>query len=151
MKKLMVSGIVLLIMAIAPHRIYARDVIPDKVLNNFQESFPAVKNVHWLTFKDYAEAYFTFDNFSSRIDYSLDGKLLVETRYFTGDLLRKDIVTRILTKFPGKEIFGVTQVLRDSKIEYFIVLRDDKHWYNLEYTPNGKIKLLTILEDAGSF
>lgn len=147
MKRLTIYSIFFFMLAIIPHVSYSSNAIPDQVINNFQESFPSAKNVHWYTNKNYLEAYFTFEKSSCRVDYSPEGQLLVVIYYLTPDLLRKDISAKIEKNFPGKEIYGITEFVRDGQAEYFIVLKDDKNWYNLKYTTSGKIKIKNVLEN----
>lgn len=148
MKRLTIYSIFFLIISMIPQLTFASDGIPDKVLNNFQESFPTSENVHWHVNKNYVEAYFTFGKSSCRVDYSPEGDLLVVIYYLTPDLLRKDITTKIESEFPGKEIFGVTETIKEGKSEYIIVLKDNKNWYYLKYTSSGKIKIISVLDNT---
>ena len=51
-------------------------------------------------------------------------------------------------KYPGKKIFGITEVSDNEKVTYHIVLEDEKYWYNVESDATGVIKLDKKLEKA---
>ena len=122
-------------------------LVTEKVLKVFHEAFPEVKQSSWYTFDNYYEVYFTNpDNSSCRIDYSPDGILLSTTRYYTEQNLSPAIRAKVNEKYPGKKIFGVTEVSNSEKVTYNIVLEDDKNWYNIESDATGFIRLNKKLE-----
>ena len=49
-------------------------------------------------------------------------------------------------KYPGKKIFGITEVSNSENLTYNIVLEDEKYWYNIESDATGIIKLNKKLE-----
>ena len=72
------------------------------------------------------------DNTSCRIDYSPDGVVLSTTRYYSAQDLSPAIRAKVFEKYPGKNIFGITEVSNNEIITYHIVLEDDKNWYNVQ-------------------
>ncbi len=123
--------------------------VNEKVLKVFHEAFPEVKQPSWYTFDNYYEVYFTNpDNSSCRIDYSPDGVVLSTTSYYTEQNLSPAIRAKVSGKYPGKKIFGVTEVSNNENVTYHIVLEDDNYWYNIESDATGLIKLDKKLEKA---
>lgn len=117
-------------------------VVTEKVLKVFRDAFPEVKQPTWYTYDDYYEVYFTnADNTSCRINYSADGIVLSTTRYYTSQNLSPVIRAKVNEKYPGKKIFGITEVSNSDTIIYHIVLEDDKNWLNIQSDAIGNISL----------
>jgi hypothetical protein len=117
-------------------------LVTEKVLKVFHEAFPEVKQPTWYTFDNYYEVYFTNpDNTSCRIDYSPDGAVLSTTRYYGAQNLSPAIRAKVNEKYPGKTIFGITEVSNSENLTYHIVLEDDKYWLNIQSTPTGNLSL----------
>jgi len=117
-------------------------LVTEKVLKVFHDAFPEVKQPSWYTFDNYYEVYFTNpDNSSCRIDYNPDGVVLSTTRYYSEQNLSPAIRAKVNEKYPGKKIFGITEVSNSENVIYNIVLQDDKCWYNIESDATCIIKL----------
>ena len=117
-------------------------VVTEKVLKVFRDAFPEVKQPTWYNFDNYYEVYFTnADNTSCRIDYSPDGIVLSTTRYYTSQHLSPVIRAKVNEKYPGKKIFGITEVSNNDTMIYHIVLEDDKNWLNIQSDAIGNITL----------
>jgi len=116
--------------------------VTEKVLKAFHASFPEVKKTTWYTYDNYYEVYFNdSENSSCRIDYTPDGDVISTTRYYSGEDLSPAIKVKVNEKFPGKKIYGVTEVSNVEKIIYNIVLEDENNWYNIESDATGNIRL----------
>jgi hypothetical protein len=141
MKKLI---LVCLVMLLSTAGIFANpaNVVSEKVLKIFHESFPEVTQPVWHDFDDYYEVYFSSaDNTSCRIDYAPDGTVLSTTRYYSARDLSPAIRAKVFEKYPGKNIYGITEVSDMERITYHIVLEDNKNWYNIESTAMGNLTL----------
>jgi hypothetical protein len=117
-------------------------VVTEKVLKVFHDAFPEVKQPSWYNFDNYYEVYFTnADNTSCRIDYSPDGIVLSTTRYYTSQNLAPAIRAKVNEKYPGKKIFGITEVSNNEMVTYHIVLEDEKYWLTVQSDATGNISL----------
>lgn len=117
-------------------------LVTEKVLKVFHDAFPEVKQPTWYTFDNYYEVYFTnADNSSCRIDYSPEGVVLSTTRYYTSQNLAPAIRAKVNEKYPGKSIFGVTEVSNNENLTYHIVLEDDKYWLTVQSSATGSLSL----------
>ena len=117
-------------------------LVTEKVLKVFHDALPEVKQPTWYNFDNYYEVYFTnADNSSCRIDYSPDGIVLSTTRYYTSQNLSPAIRAKVNQKYPGKQIFGITEVSNDDMVTYHIVLEDNKYWFNIQSDATGNISL----------
>lgn len=141
MKKIILASVITLFSATT---IFAKPshLVNEKVLKVFHEAFPEVTQPTWYNFDNYFEVFFTnADNTSCRIDYDPDGNVLSTTRYYTAQGLSPAIRAKVFEKYPGKNIFGVTEVSNNEKVVYHIVLQDEKYWYNIESDATGSIRL----------
>jgi hypothetical protein len=117
-------------------------LVTEKVLKVFHDAFPEVTQPTWYNFDNYYEVYFTnADNTSCRIDYNPDGIVLSTTRYYGSQNLPPAIRAKVNEKYPGKKIFGITEVSNSDMVTYHIVLEDSKNWLNIQSDATGNISL----------
>ena len=117
-------------------------IVTEKVLKVFRDAFPEVKEPTWYSFDTYYEVYFTNpDNSSCRIDYNPEGIVLSTTRYYTSQNLSPAIRAKVNEKYPGKKIFGITEVSNNENVTYHIVLEDDKNWLTVQSDATGNTTL----------
>ena len=116
--------------------------VTEKVLKVFHDAFPEVTQPTWYDFDNYYEVYFkNADNTSCRIDYNPDGVVLKTIRYYGSQNLPPVIRAKVSEKYPGKQIFGITEVSNSEMLEYHIVLEDDKYWLTVQSDATGNISL----------
>ena len=70
-----------------------------------------------------------------------DGDIRYSIRNYSEDLLPPFIAIMIHKKFPGKKVWGVTEVSSESGIHYKVFLQDDKKWYHVSANSNGEVYL----------
>ena len=124
MKKIVVT----LVLAVAVSAAFATPPVSEKVLKTFQDAFPAVQNAKWYEFENYYQVYFDTDDVKCRIKYDFDGKVIGTIRYYGEKMLCPFLKIKLARKFPGKKIFGVTEISSDNEITYDCILEDDKSW-----------------------
>lgn len=117
-------------------------LVTEKVLKVFHDAFPEVTQPTWYNFDNYYEVYFTnADNSSCRIDYNPDGIVLKTLRYYGSQNLAPAIRAKVNEKYPGKKIFGITEVSTSDILTYHIVLEDSKYWLTVQSDATGNISL----------
>lgn len=117
-------------------------LVTEKVLKVFHDAFPEVTQPTWYNFDNYYEVYFTnADNSSCRIDYNPDGIVLNTLRYYGSQNLAPAIRAKVNEKYPGKKIFGITEVSTSDILTYHIVLEDSKYWLTVQSDATGNISL----------
>jgi hypothetical protein len=117
-------------------------LVTEKVLKVFHDAFPEVTQPTWYNFDDYYEVYFTnADNTSCRIDYNPDGIVLSTIRYYGSQNLAPAIRAKVNEKYPGKKIFGITEVSTSEMITYHLVLEDSKNWFHIQSDATGNLTL----------
>jgi hypothetical protein len=111
---------------------FANPGVDAKVLDAFQATFSQAQEVAWSVQGDVYEVKFRHLDIRTTVTYDHDGQILKTMRYYGEDKLPVMLLTRIKSKFEGKSIFGVTEVISDAGVEYHIILEDAKSWYNVK-------------------
>jgi hypothetical protein len=144
MKKIIICAVLLLSMAS-----YANTpVIDASVEKIFKESFPTVSDAKWYTYEDHYTVLFTKSEVIFRVNYDMKGKMLSYRKdYYSKDLC-PFINSKIKQKFPGKEVYGVTEIKSDNGLNYEITLQDDKHWYKITSDATGTLSLENKMRKA---
>ena len=70
-----------------------------------------------------------------------DGNIRYTIRNYSEELLPPFIANKIHKKFPGKNVWGVTEVSSEEGIHYKVFLQDDKKWYHVSANSNGEVYL----------
>ena len=70
-----------------------------------------------------------------------DGNIRYTIRNYSEELLPPFIANKIHQKFPGKKVWGVTEVSSEEGIHYKVFLQDDKKWYHVSANSNGEVYL----------
>ncbi|MEO7293142.1 MAG: hypothetical protein ABIW34_08570 [Ginsengibacter sp.] len=116
--------------------------INEKVLKNFQELFPDVKQPQWYEHESFYEVYFKdTNNQACRINYHLDGTVISVRRDYEVSALSPFIKAKVMEKYPEKKISGVFELSSELGIFYYMVLEDEKNVYNIRSDSQGSISL----------
>jgi hypothetical protein len=116
--------------------------INEKVLKNFNATFPEAQQPVWNTYDSYYEVYFTKpDRTSYRIDYDFDGEVTRSFRYYDEASLSPFIKAKVSERYPGKKIAGITEIGSNEEFYYYIVLEDRQNIYNIKSDATGNISL----------
>jgi hypothetical protein len=102
-----------------------------KVLESFKRLCPSATNVSWAEEGDYYVVHFTKEKETIKMWYSQDAEVVKTLRYYGKDLLCPLVKARVEKNYPGKEIFGITEVASDEGVQYEIILEDHKRWYHI--------------------
>lgn len=114
--------------------------ISDKVLKAFKETFSFAENVTWEEMDNSCQASFKQSEIAVKATYDNEGNLLKTIRYYAEDNLPPNILAKLKKKYPGKEVFGVTELTSDEEIVYSISLKDDKNWYTIKSDPYANLQ-----------
>ncbi|MBK5270017.1 MAG: hypothetical protein JJE22_03290 [Bacteroidia bacterium] len=127
-----------------------RPEISDKVLKAFNETFSSAENVTWEEFDNKnCQANFKMNEIIVKVLYDDDGNLLQTIRYYTEKNLPPNIIIKLKKKYPGKEIFTVTEVASQNDIVYHITLKDEKNWYIVKSDYLGNLEQTSKFKNAG--
>jgi len=121
--------------------------VNEKVLQSFRSGFPHASQVTWQELTDGYIVSFTDDRVRTKIVYNKNGVLISSTRYYTESVLPSSLRVLVKDAFPGKEIFGITEVTIATDAEnhvqtvYFIKLVDKKVWMTIEMNSEGELRV----------
>ncbi|MDQ6609924.1 MAG: hypothetical protein M3Y85_08900 [Bacteroidota bacterium] len=135
MKKISFSLLMMLIVCSA----FATSPVNEKVLNVFSTAFPKVQNVRWYEYKDYYEVLFDQDDLKCRVQYNAEGQVIRSRRDYYGKDLCPFLKAKIAQKYPGKNVYGVTEITTDEEISYDIILEDEKTWMYIKSDAVGQM------------
>src|SRR5882762_9979834 len=137
MKKNLIAFICLLVFYASAS---AGVTVSDKVLKSFNETFPKAEQVKWQEFADNYVVNFLVTGIRARISYDKDGNFLSATRYYTEENLPVSILCKIRKKYPGQQVFGVTEVEVEGNVDYYVKLQDETNWTTVKASQNGAME-----------
>ena len=70
-----------------------------------------------------------------------EGNIRYTIRNYSEDMLPPFISNKIHKKFPGKKVWGVTEVSSELGIQYKVFLYDEKKWYHVSANSSGDVYL----------
>ena len=120
----------------------------EKVLKTFQATFLAPREVKWYDHTDYYEVNFIQGDIHSNVKYDLDGNFICSTRYYKEQQLPTNILCKLKKKYPGKNIFGVTEITSSEQVSYYVKLEDGKNWITVKVSGNGQMELFEKFRKA---
>jgi len=138
----------LLIFSFATMFSFANPNVNEKVLKVFKGVFPTVENAKWYEYETYYEVYFDKDDIKCRIKYDLDGKVISTLRHYEEKSLSPFLKAKVAQRFPGKRIFGITEINSENEMIYDIVLEDDKNWMHVQADAIGQMSVTEKFKKA---
>lgn len=114
--------------------------INEKVLTAFNKTFADARNVSWTELEDQScQANFNLSETTLRVLYDIEGNLLETVRYYEEKGLPPHILAKLKKRYPGKQVYGVTEISSETKVVYEIILNDDKNWYVVQSDPYASL------------
>ena len=125
--------------------------INEKVLKAFKETFTTAENVTWEEFenKNY-QANFKQNEIIAKAMFDNDGNLLETIRYYGEKNLPANITAKLKKKYAGKEIFGITEIVSESEVSYYVTLKDEKNWFIVKSDPYANLQQTDKFKNAGA-
>lgn len=110
-----------------------------KLVKSFNETFPNAANIKWYDDKaGYFVSFIQNGNFE-KVLYNKDGDFICSWKYSNGKELSTAIVIELNRKIKNCEINGVTEFATEQNVSYEINLADNKNWYLVKASADGKI------------
>ena len=113
--------------------------IHDKLLQAFKETFPNAEKVVWSEGPDNYFVSFTEEGVLNSITYHKDGEFVSSMRYYQERNLPYYILVNIKRKYPGKKIFGLSEISSADTILYYVKIEDDKRWMTVMSDSHGDL------------
>ena len=70
-----------------------------------------------------------------------EGNIQFTIRNYSEDMLPPFIANKIHKKFPGKKVWGVTEVSSEDGTQYKVFMFDEKKWYHVSANSSGDVYL----------
>ncbi|MDQ3278384.1 MAG: hypothetical protein M3Q06_08650 [Bacteroidota bacterium] len=147
MKKLFASLLLLCAISVATTS-FANPPVTEQVLKQFTSSFPTVVDARWFEGDNYFDVYFEKEQVKYNIRYDRKGKILSTRNYYTGEKLAPFLRSKLAEKFPGKTVFGVTEITNSEEMYYVIALEDKTSWTNVHADAVGQLTVLEKLKKS---
>lgn len=122
--------------------------LDERIVEQFEKTFPAASNVKWSEYETFYEVVFYNNQIMCRARYDRKGTILSVLRYYYEKDLPHFISAKVKERYPGKKIFGVTEVNSEVGLDYRIVLEDEKRWYHVNSDESGNLHLFKKYKKA---
>ena len=127
---------------------FANPPVTEQVLKQFSSAFPTVADAKWFEGDNYFDVYFEKEEIKYNIRYDRQGKVLSTRNYYSGAKLSPFLRAKLAEKFPGKTIFGVTEITNSEEMYYVIALEDKTTWTNVHADAIGQLTVLEKLKKS---
>lgn len=114
--------------------------VNDKVLQAFEQTFKNASGVVWYEYNNSFEVKFMHNSIKCNISYDKEGSILNTIRYYGEQELPLLIRAKLQKQFPGKKVFGVTEISSESMLDYYIVLEDATTWRHVKCSATGNVE-----------
>lgn len=116
--------------------------IGDKLLQAFQQTFPDAKQVKWMEEPNAYEVSFRQNDILTKVVYDKDAHFVSSLRYYSEKNLPVTVICQLQKKYPGKTIWGVTELSTELSTEYYVKLVDDRDWYTVRSDADGNMQTI---------
>jgi hypothetical protein len=106
--------------------------VNEKVLKAFNETFNDAKEIKWHEQRNRYIVHFIRDGIRCNVTYDGDGKLLTSKRYYFADRLPVHLLLKVKERYTDKSITGVTEILDENGLTYFLSLQDAKSLWTVK-------------------
>jgi hypothetical protein len=114
----------------------------EKVLKSFHSTFNSATEVKWFDHADYYEVSFVQSDIRTMVKYDKEGNFISSNRYYKEQQLPTYIFFQLKKRYPGKAIFGVTELTNSDEINYYVKLEDQKNWITVKVSANGQMEVV---------
>jgi hypothetical protein len=114
--------------------------VNEKVLRAFKETFTSPQDVVWYEYDNYYEVNFKQSETMTHVWYDQEGNILETIRYYYEQQLPLNILSIIKKRYPGRKIYGVTEISLHEQLNYHVTMFDDKNWYTVKSDASGNLE-----------
>jgi hypothetical protein len=141
MKKITIAALALLLLLRVTAASNGPEVKKD-LQQSFQKDFPNAENIHWGENNDGYSVTFTVKSILTRITYDKKGRFTGSLRNYSEQILPFYLTNKLKKKYPGQEIYGVTEVTSPNDVTYFVKLESDKYWTTVRLEADGSSEMV---------
>lgn len=119
--------------------------VTEKVLKAFRETFADAENISWYEANDQYSVRFSQSGVRYIVYYNKNGRITASMRFYEPSLLPMNIMSGLKKYYPGKSLFGVTEITSGENVTYFIKAEDGKYLYTIKADAYGNSEVYETL------
>jgi len=101
-------------------------------------SLPLAEKADWFESGNHYFVHFKEIAIISEIEYDHDGNFIASERYYKdAGKLPIHLAWEIHNRYPGKSVFGITELNTETDTLYFVKLEDGKEWITVKGSSDG--------------
>lgn len=112
-------------------------IVNEKVLKSFDQTFTNPEAVKWEEYQTHYSVSFVNAGIQSKINYDKEGNILGSIRYYAPQMLPLHVFNKLKKEYSNDTLFGVTEVIYDNAVTYFVKIETAKHWITLKVDASG--------------
>ena len=112
-------------------------IVNEKVLKTFEQTFTNAEGVKWEEFENHYSVSFMHSGVQSKVTYKKNGEMLSSISYYAPKMLPLYLQNKLKKDYPGMNLYGVTEVMHDDTVTYFVKLENEKNWITVKMDPTG--------------
>jgi hypothetical protein len=116
--------------------------VRESLEQSFQKHFPNAENVHWNEDPNGYTVSFTIKTILTRINYDRKGRFTGSLRNYSEQLLPFYLINILKQKYPGQDIYGVTEITNATDINYFVKLESPSTWTTVRLDNDGNSAII---------
>ncbi len=118
------------------------------ILNVFKKAFPQASSVDWEKDGALWVACFKDQDKMNILYFNHEAEVVKSRRYYQEDGLPAFILARLLKRYEGKTIHGVTEITVGGRVTYSIIMQDAKKWYQIDANCDGVMQQVKSFRKA---
>lgn len=115
--------------------------VNERVLQTFRQTFSLATNIQWEEHEEFYSVSFINMGVRSKVRYDLDGNMLSAIRYYDPSMLPLNIISTLKRSYPGRTLFGVTEITVGTNTSYYVKMYDSRFWFTLQFDSSGNSRL----------
>ena len=105
--------------------------------STFRSIFPSATEYHWyVEEKGNSSVYFKAQGKTNRVYFDKKGRISYSISYYKKEMLPFAILQLMNDKYPGKSIFGATEINNNAGTTYVLVLEGNTTWVDVTIAGN---------------
>ena len=112
-------------------------IVNEKVLKSFDQTFTNAEGVKWEEFENHYVVSFIRSGVQLKVNYDKKGEMLSSISYYTPNNLPLYLQNKLRKEYPGTSLYGVTEVMYNETVTYFVKIQNEKNWITVKIDPSG--------------
>jgi hypothetical protein len=123
-------------------------IVNEKVLKTFEQTFSNAEGVKWEEYESHYSVSFKHSGVQTKVTYKKNGEMLTSISYYAPKMLPLYLQNKLKKDYPGMNLYGVTEVMHDDTVTYFVKLENEKNWVTVKVDPTGSNEVVNKYRKA---